>query len=137
MTTQTVQTKPTLGAIWRNGLTAAVVAAVVNAVLFFVGAAMGAFPDTVLTPMGTPITIVPVVLMSVLSILAGTLVYTILNRFTSNPNRWFIILAVIVLVLMTPGPFALPGAPPLMIVFLEIMHLVAAGSAIYFLTRSK
>ena len=128
-------TKPTLGSIWRNGIIAAVLAAVVNAILFFVGSALSAFPSNVITPMGTPLTIVQVVLMSVVGVLAGTLVYTILSRLTAASNRWFTIVAVIVLILMAFSPFSLAGAPTLMIVFLEIMHLVAGGAAIYFLTR--
>jgi hypothetical protein len=135
MTTATTVTKPSIGAIWRNGLIAAAVAAVINAVLYFIGSAMGAFPTSVLTPMGTPITIVPVVLVTVVGILAGTVAYTILNWLTKNPNRWFTILAVVVLIAMAFNPFTLPGAPMLMIVFLEVMHLVAGGAAIYFLTR--
>ena len=137
MTTASIQTKPSISAVWRNGLIAAVVAAVVNGVLFFIGAAMGAFPDSVLTPMGTPITVVPVVLSTVVGVLLGTLAYTILNWLTKNPNRWFLILAVLVLIVTAYNPFTLAGAPTLMIVFLELMHLVAGGAAIYFLRRSQ
>jgi hypothetical protein len=136
MTTATNPTKASIGTIWRNGLIAAAVAAVGNAVLFFIGAAMGAFPDTVLTPMGIPITVVSVIVSSVVGVLLGTLAYTGLNAFTKNPNRWFLILAVLVLVVTAFNPFTLPGAPMLMIVFLELMHLVAGGAAIYFLRRS-
>ena len=137
MTTASTPTKPTIGAIWRNGLIAAVVAAAINAVLYFIGAAMGGFPPDVLTTMGTSITVVPVVLFTVVSILAGTLVYTILNWLTKNPNRWFTILAVVVLILMAYTPFTLPGAPMLMNLLLQVMHLVAGGAAIYFLRRSQ
>lgn len=136
MTTAISQTKPTLGAIWRNGLTAAVIAAVVNGILFYVGAAVGAFPATVITPMGTPITLAAVMISSAVGILVGTLGYTILSRFIANPNRWFTILTVILLILMAYNPFTLAGAPMLMIGFLQIMHLVAGGSILYFLTRS-
>jgi hypothetical protein len=136
MTTAISQSKPGLGAIWRNGVIAAVVAAVINAILFYIGAAAGGFPTSVLTPMGVPITISTVLVATVVGILVGTLGYTILSRLTTNPNRWFTILAVIVLVLMVYNPFTLPGAPVLMIAILQIMHLVAGGAAIYFLARS-
>lgn len=129
--------KPTLGTIWRNGLMAIVVAAVVNALLYFIGAALGWIPDTVLTPMGQPVTIVPVVASTVFTLVVATIVYSILNRFTSNPNRWFTIIAVIVLLLSAVSPLSLPGAPVMMIVVLEVMHLVAGLAAIYFLRQSQ
>ncbi len=44
MTTAISQPKPALGTVWRNGLIAAVVATLINAILFLVGAAMGGFP---------------------------------------------------------------------------------------------
>ena len=47
------------------------------------------------------------------------------------------IIAIIVLVLMAASPLGIPGAPASQIVIMEIMHLVAGISAIYFLTRWK
>ena len=138
MTTAVSQVnKPTLGTVWRNGLIAIVVAAVVNAVLYFIGAALGWIPDTVLTPMGVPVTIVQVVASTVVALVVATIVYSILNRFTSNPNRWFTIIAVVVLVVSAVSPLTLPGAPVMMIVMLELMHVVAGVAAIYFLRQSQ
>jgi hypothetical protein len=128
--------KPALAAIWRKGITAAIVAAVVNMVLYFIGSALGAFPSDVITPIGEPITVASVAMMSVLPLLIGTLGYTILNWLTTNPNRWFTIVAIIVLIVMAYSPFTLPGAPMIMNLFLQVMHLVAGGSLIYFLTRT-
>lgn len=133
----TPASKPSLGTIWRNGLIAIVAAAVVNGVLYFIGAALGWIPDTVLTPMGIPVTIVPVVASTVVALVVATIVYSILNRFTGNPNRWFTIIAVIVLLLSAVSPLSLPGAPVMMIVVLEVMHLVAGLAAIYFLRQSQ
>ena len=129
--------KPTLSTIWRNGLIVIVVATVINAVIYFVGAALGWMPDTVLTPMGLPVTIVPVVASTVVALVVATIVYSLLNRFTGNPNRWFTIIAVVVLVVSFVSLLTLPGAPTMMIVVLEAMHLVAGVAAIYFLRRSQ
>ena len=138
MTTAMSQaSKPTLGTIWRNGLIAIVAATVINAVLYFVGAALGWMPETVLTPMGLPVTIVPVVASTVIALVVATIVYSILNRFTGSPNRWFTIIAVVVLVVSAVSPLSLPGAPTMMIVVLEVMHLVAGIAAIYFLRKSQ
>lgn len=126
-----------MGTIWRAGFLGAVIAAAINVVLYIVGRSLGAMPSDVLTPMGRPIELVGVVLLSVLGVLAGTLVYTVLTRFLSvtRANRWFVIIAIVVLIVMAASPFSLPGAPMSQIVLLEIMHLVAGLSAIYFLTR--
>ena len=84
-----------------------------------------------------PITIVPVVVSTMLALIVATIVYSILNRFTGNPNRWFTIIAVVVLVVSAVSPLTLPGAPVMMIVMLEAMHLVAGIAAIYFLRQSQ
>mgnify|MGYP000986081580 CR=1 FL=1 len=133
----TQASKPSLGTIWRNGGMAIVVATVANALLYFIGAALGWMPDTVLTPMGQPITVVPVIASTVIALVVATIVYSLLNRFTANPNRWFTIVAVIVLVVSAVSPLSLPGAPTMMIVLLEVMHLVGGIAAIYFLRQSQ
>jgi hypothetical protein len=53
-------TKKPIGQIATAGGLAALVAIVVNAVLYFVGSALGGFPDTTITPMGVPINIKPI-----------------------------------------------------------------------------
>lgn len=138
MTTATLNTKPSIGGILKNGAIAGGAAVVINAVLYFVSAALGWFPADVLSPMGVPITVGPVVGMTVFGAVAGTIGYLVLSRFLAKAqaNRWFTILAIVVLVLMVATPFGLAGAPVMQIVMLEIMHLVIGGALIYFLPKS-
>jgi hypothetical protein len=136
MTVTASSVKPSTGAIWRNGLIATVVSAVGNAILFLVGAALGGFPSDVLTPMGQPITIAPVLLLSIVPVLLGTLAYWLLNRLPINANLWFTVVVAVAFLAMFPGPLGIVGAPMLMKVLLEVMHVVTAGAAVYFLTRS-
>ncbi len=105
--------------------------------LYLLGRALGSFPDTALSPAGRPVDAVAAALISILGVAGGTLVYGIMSRRldTAKANRWFLIVAIIVLVLMIPTPFGVAGAPVSQIVIMEIMHLVAGLSAIYFLTR--
>jgi hypothetical protein len=128
-----------LGDIWKAGIVAAVVAAVVNVGLYLIGRAVGSFPDTALTPMGRPVDAFGAAFVSILGVLAGTAVYTVLARLLDTPraNRWFVILAVVVLVLMAATPLGVSNAPVSQIVIMELMHLVAGSAAIYFLTRWK
>ena len=107
-TTTIARPKLSMATTWRQGLTAAAIAAVINTVLYVAGSALGGFPADVITPMGTPITLVAVILASIAPLLVGTLVYTLLYRWTTNPNRWFMILAILVLLAFVPGPLTLP-----------------------------
>ena len=139
MTPNSKPARRPIGEIWKAGLIGAGVAAIINVVLSLLGRALGSFPATALTPMGRPVDAVGAAVLSVFGVLAGAVVYTILTRLmiTARANRWFLIIAIIVLVLMAPSPLAVPGAPASQIVIMEIMHLVAGISAIYFLTRWK
>ncbi len=133
-----IETKPSIGGIFKNGAIAGVLAVVVNAILYFGASALGWFPETVLTPAGVPITLAPVISLTVASAIVGAIGYLILSRFLSRQKAdlWFTILAVIVLVVMAITPLQLPGAPMGQIITLEIMHLVAGLPLIFYLPRS-
>lgn len=139
MSNLTIEAKPSIVRIWTNGILAAIVAVLLNVILFFVGSALEAFPEDVLTPMGVPVDVVAVILNTTLGVLGGTLVYTILARFlqTGRANLIFIVIAILVLVAMGAAPFQIEDAATLQIVFLEVMHLVAGLSAVFFLSRSS
>ncbi len=99
--------KPSVGGVIKNGAIAGVIGVVVNAILYFIGSAMGAFPETVLNPAGQPITLIPVIMVTLIGAVAGTLGYLVLSRFMVKPlaNRWFTIIAVVVLIAMAFTPF--------------------------------
>lgn len=127
--------KPTAGRIFQAGLTAGIASALVNAILYLITSSMGFFPSSVVTPAGQPFSLAPVVIVSAVASLGAAVVYALLVRYTANPNRIFMWVAAVVFVLMFFNPFMLKGAPPSMIVSLEIMHGVVAGFSIYLLTR--
>ena len=115
----------------RLGFLAGLVAAVINAVLFFIGSSMGAFPPTVIIPnSGQPLTLVPVLVSSILPAILAGLLLALLNRFTKQPLRIVNIIAVVFLMLSFAGPFSIPGAPISMIVFLNLMHVVVVGAVL-------
>ncbi|MEM8531934.1 MAG: DUF6069 family protein [Chloroflexota bacterium] len=135
MSATITQQKKSMSQIWKAGAVAAVVSAVANAILFVIGAALGGFPESVIIPnAGGPMTIMPVIVASIIGVLGATLVYLGLNQFTKNPNFLFRIVAIVVLVLSFASPFSIPGAPFAMILILELMHVVPAVAAIYWLT---
>lgn len=138
-TSQTVENaKPSIGGIFKNGAIAAGIAAVVNVVLYWIGGALNAWPPEALTGMGVPVALPAVIGMTVIASITATIVYLVMSRILSREraNRWFIILAVLVLVMMFFTPFTITNVPTVQIVLLEIMHVVLGGALIYFLPRS-
>lgn len=117
---------------------AGLIAAVINAVLFYIGTATGAIPNNVIIPdAGQPLTIVPVLVASFVPVIVGGLLLALLNRFTKQPFRIFSIIAVIVLALSFFSPFSIPGAPISMIVILELMHVVVVSVVLTTFSRSS
>jgi hypothetical protein len=136
MSTLGISPKPSLGAVVRAGVIGGVIGIVINVVLYYIGAALGWFPETVILPTGTPLQVTNVLLISVAGTIGAIVVYALLNRFVNDPNRWFAIIVIVVLALMAFTPFSIPGAPMGMIVMLEIMHLVLGGALWYCLSRA-
>lgn len=119
---------------------AALAAAVLNAVLFFVGKSAGLVDASVGMPKPDggvePISIVQVVVSSIVPVLLAAGVLALLNRFSANPLRVFGILTAVLLVLSFANPFlGLPGIPMGMGILLDLMHVVVAGSVWYFFSN--
>ena len=123
--------------LWKCALLAMGVSAAINAVLYLLGAALGAFPREVVVPnAGGPMTLMPVVTASVVGVLGGTAVFALLRRFVVRPVRVFVLVAVVVLFLSFVTPFTIPGAPPAMIAVLEAMHVVVAAVTVWALAKA-
>ena len=113
-------------------MVAAVLAAVGNAVVVL------ALPGALGLQPYDPLTLPPVVLFTVLGVVGTTVVYAALRRFAPRPDRTFVIVAGLVLVLsfvpdVTVAP-DLPGATTASVVLLMVMHVVAAAVAVAVLT---
>lgn len=114
-------------------LLAALIAAVANALVYFVASAVGAISPDVLVPSPTgesPITVGTVVLASAVGAVGAAVVFAVIGRFARRPVRLLVIVATVVLVLSLFSPATIPGASLGMILSLEAMHLVAGVSSI-------
>ncbi|GAB3641669.1 DUF6069 family protein [Spirosoma arcticum] len=110
---------------------AGLIAAAVNAVLFYIGTATGAIPASLIIPnAGQPLTVIPVIVASFVPAIAAGLLLALLNRFTKRPLRIFNIIAIILLVLSFSSPFSIPNVPVGMVVILNLMHVVVAGAVL-------
>lgn len=124
-------TKPGLGVVARRGLTATVIAAVVNIVLFLIGS-LFTFPADAITPMGVPVDVTAVAAITTMAGVLATVGYFVLTRVMAlkTANRVMLILTILALIGMAFNPFSIANVPAVQIVVLEIMHLVAALPAI-------
>jgi hypothetical protein len=130
MTTVTKNSTPSVtgfGRILRVGLNTTILASAINALLFL-SASSVTFPATALTPQGTPVTLAPVVMMTLFGGIAATIGYLILSKLLAQKTAKIVMLAgsALVLIGMFFNPFGIENAPVAQIVVLEIMHLVAA-----------
>jgi hypothetical protein len=122
--------------LWAAPLAGAI-AAVINSILFFIGSSTGLIDSSILIPgANAPLTVVPVIASSIIpSIIAG-LVLAGLNYFLSKPWRVFTIIAAVLLVVTFANPFmGIPGIPLGMGIWLNVMHVVVAGSVLYCFNR--
>lgn len=133
--TAIMETKPTMNTTIRKGAIGTVIAVVVNAALFLIGSTF-TFPAEALSPLGEPVTLGPVIIMTLLAGVVATIGYLVLTRFLTlrNANIVMWVVTVLVLIGMVYGPFGIENVPLAEIVILEIMHLVAA-IPVYWLTR--
>jgi Family of unknown function (DUF6069) len=125
----------------KNAAIAGAIAAVINAVLFFIFRAMGIFTDDILlqTPQGAqPLGFIPVLISSFVPSLIAGVVCWLMMRYIPNGKLIFQILATVLLALSFFSPSnAAPNAPMSFLIGINILHTVVAGVVIYFLTIKK
>ncbi len=118
---------------WQLGLTAAVMAAAVNVIIFVIYQAITGSPLRVTPPTGGPQQDLPlamILVQSILPALVGTLVAFALGRWTRSPQIWFLGISIAAVLLSLVGPLALPGISIGNKLALALMHLVVAGVTI-------
>lgn len=122
--------------LWAAPLAGAI-AAVINTVLFFIGTSSGLIDSSILIPgANAPLTVVPMIASSIIPSIVAGLVLAGLNYFLNKPWRVFTIVAGVLLVLTFANPFmGIPGIPLGMGIWLNVMHVMVAGSVLYCFNR--
>jgi hypothetical protein len=116
---------------------AIVVAVVLNLILYFIATAINALPAE--NTMGQQITLTPVLIFTVVPAILAAILYYVLVRFLDyeRANRWFLVVASIVLIAMAITPITNLVDPTVdTVLILEVMHLAAGLPVMYFLTKS-
>ncbi len=133
-----MNTKLSLKQIMIAAAMAAGVSVVINAIVFLVGHATGIITDDVMIQPMQPLQIMPVIMASLLPTFVGAFVFFLFEKYSSNGFRNFSILAVVLLLLSFYSPFAMiPGASVSYSMALEVMHIVVAGSLLFFINKAK
>ena len=113
-----------------------IAASTVNAVVRVAALTVFTIPATFIPlPLGWG----PVIASSAIGAIGATIVYGVITRYSTQPNRTFTIVAAVVLVLsfgnlLTP---ALSGAPTVVYAILAVMHVTAAVAIVGVLTRMR
>jgi hypothetical protein len=124
------QTTPSLA---RAGATAAITAAVANALLYVAGAPLDLFPQTVLVPgANAPITLARVFVATVVAVAVAAGTLAVLRRRARRPFATFQRVALVVLaVSFTQPPLVLGDAPFRMVLALDALHVVAVAITLW------
>lgn len=124
--------------IWQRTLFAMSAALIINILLYYVGQLLA--PNGLLVTRGpdTPLEPLPfaaVVFTTAIPMMIGGVVYWLLESFVSEvPNTTFAIVVVVVVLVSLAGPLFLASGIITQVV-LALMHIAAAGSLVWFLTR--
>lgn len=121
-----------IGSFVRRGALAVVLVAVANAAVTLAATAAGVAPGF------RPLSLSPVLFLSTLGVVGATVTYWLLDRRAENPDRTFVRVASVVLVLsFLPDVGLLVGDPAATIpgvVVLMAMHVIAAAVSVAVLT---
>lgn len=137
MTVVPADPKPAAAGIIRRGAIATIIAVVVNSLLFLIGS-LFTFPPEAITPMGGPIELPIVAVLTLGAGIFATIGYLVLTRIMglTTAHRVTIMVTILVLLGMAVNPFvSIQNAPMSQILILEIMHLVAALPVVALLRR--
>jgi hypothetical protein len=118
------------------GLWGAIAASVINAILFFVYHAIGVITDTILVQPGKPLSVIAVIVASIIPALIASMVFFLFEKYTQKGFKIFTIVSIALLILSFVNPFmGIPGVPTGFALALCTMHVVVAGSLLYFIRK--
>ena len=120
--------------IFKNSAIAILQAIFANAALYFTCRMLGGLPDDLIPTGGdAPITIVPILMITTVPMIIGTLIYLGLTRiWPANAFKIFSILSIVIFVAyIFPPLFFVPDANWVTVLFLELMHIPPVAFLLY------
>ena len=92
--------------------------------------------DTIFIQPNQPLTIIPIIISSILPTMVASVVFFLIEKFTNNGFKIFRLVSIILLILSFMNPFM--GIPEVTVGYamvLNLMHVVVAGSILYFVNK--
>ena len=131
-----MQTKLNIQTSLKAGFMAAIVAAIINVILFFLFHALGIITDDIFVQPNQPLTFVPVIISSVIPTLIASLVFFLIEKFSNNGYKIFRLVAIILLFVSFVNPFmGIEGITIGYGIVLNVMHVVVVSSLLYFIGK--
>ncbi len=132
-----MKTKLSFKQTFMAGLMAALVATIVNAILFFIFKWADVIVDTIFIQPNQPLNVVPIIISSIVPTFIATLVFYLFEKFTKNGFNIFRIIALVLMILSFANPFmGIPGVTIGYAIALNVMHVVVVGALIYFIGKA-
>jgi Family of unknown function (DUF6069) len=105
--------------------TATGIATAINVILYYILVAVNVHDNTWEMQPGQTIGVAGVIMSTLMFSIVGTLVFLLINRFSSQPARIFTIVCIVGFLLSLGNPF-FAGVPSKMAVGLDLMHIAPA-----------
>lgn len=119
------------------GAMAAGAAVVINAILFFIFHGVGVITDDIFVQPEQPMTVVPVIMSSIIPTIIGSIIFFLIEKYTNNGFGIFRIVSIVLVILSFGNPFfGIPNVTVAYGIALNVMHIVVAGTLLYFINKS-
>ncbi len=121
----------------KAGLFAAITAAIVNALLFFIFQAVGVFTNDIEIQPGQALSVIPVLISSIMPSIVGSMVFFMIEKYSSNGFKIFGVLTLVLVLLSFLNPFLkIPNITLMSGIILNVMHIVVGGLLLYFIKKA-
>ncbi len=119
------------------GAMAAGASIAVNAALFLAFHGAGIIKDSIFIQPNQPLTIVPIIISSTLPTLVASMVFFLMEKYTKNGFKNFMILSAVLLALSFANPFlGIKGVTVGYALALNLMHVVIVAFLYVFIKRA-
>ena len=117
--------------LWRTGMRAGMVAAVINLALYRFGNEWGIFSEIIVLPRTIgQLTLAPLLAASIVAALAGTLIYQRLSRRVHRPLVALYGITLGTVLLCSFGPVSVQAWTDQQVLYVNLMHVVVAISTV-------
>lgn len=119
----------------KAGVFAAGLAVTINVILFYIFHSTGVLDDNIKIQPNTPLTVLPVIILSILPTMIASIVFFLLEKYTNNGFIIFATISVVLGLISFYSPFNIPNVTKYFAIVLDFMHIVVVVPLIYFIKK--